>query len=102
MAELRAEQKKSDDRLIAFTDALSDERLDEVVEIERDGGIYHRERIEPMLAHLFQHDIHHRGQVHAMLSGTNVPPPQLDEFFLDGDAGFRDHEIRELGFTEAL
>jgi uncharacterized damage-inducible protein DinB len=100
MAELRTEQKRSDGRLIAFTDALTDERLDEVVQIERAHGVVHRERIGPMLAHLFQHDIHHRGQVHAMLSGTKVPPPQLDEFFLDGDERFRAAEMRELGFQE--
>ena len=101
IGELRREQKTSDDRLIAFTDALTAERLDHVVEIERSGGVYHRERIEPMLAHLFQHDIHHRGQVHAMLSGTNIPPPQLDEFFLEGDERFRAAEMAELGFVEA-
>ena len=43
------------------------------------------ERIGDLLAHLFIHQIHHRGQVHAMLSGTSVKPPQLDEFFLDYD-----------------
>ena len=45
-------------------------------------GIFH-ERIGDILAHLFQHQIHHRGQAHAMLSGTSVAPPQLDEFFLE-------------------
>ena len=43
------------------------------------------ERTDAILAHLFQHQIHHRGQAHAMLAGTAVPPPQLDEFFLDYD-----------------
>jgi uncharacterized damage-inducible protein DinB len=43
------------------------------------------ERIDALLAHLFQHQIHHRGQAHAMLAGTAVAPPQLDEFFLDWD-----------------
>ena len=43
------------------------------------------ERIGDILAHVFLHDIHHRGQVHAMLSGTSVAPPQLDEFLLDYD-----------------
>ncbi len=43
------------------------------------------ERIDRLLAHLFQHQIHHRGQAHAMLAGTTVAPPQLDEFFLDFD-----------------
>jgi len=29
-------------------------------------------------AHLFNHQTHHRGQVHVMLSQTSVPPPSLD------------------------
>ena len=33
--------------------------------------------------YLIQHDIHHRGQVHAMLSDAGVDPPQLDDFYLD-------------------
>jgi uncharacterized damage-inducible protein DinB len=39
--------------------------------------------------HLFQHQIHHRGQVHAMLAGTHVAPPPLDEFYCAGDASLR-------------
>ena len=54
-----------------------------------------RERIDAILAHLFQHQVHHRGQAHAMLAGTDVPPPQLDEFFLDFD---RDPAVASRGF----
>lgn len=97
---LTAEQKKSDGKLIAYTDGLTDDRVDDIVGIERRGGVIKYERIGPMLIHLFQHDIHHRGQVHAMLSGTGVAPPQLDEFFLDSDERFRKEEMIELGFTE--
>jgi uncharacterized damage-inducible protein DinB len=56
-----------------------------------------RETVSAVLAHLFQHQIHHRGQVHAMLSGTHVPPPQLDEYFLDQDAHLRAEELQTLG-----
>jgi len=28
--------------------------------------------------HLFNHQTHHRGQIHVMLSQTSVPPPSLD------------------------
>ena len=52
-----------------------------------------------MLAHLFVHQIHHRGQVHAMLSGTGVAPPQLDEFFLSQDAALRRPELAALGLA---
>ena len=45
-----------------------------------------------LLLHLFQHQIHHRGQAHAMLSGTEVAPPQLDEFHLALDAS-RAHPV---------
>jgi hypothetical protein len=52
--------------------------------------------------HLFQHDIHHRGQAHAMLSGISVKPPQLDEFFAAGEAPLRAAEFGELGWTEQM
>jgi len=60
-------------------------------------GWHDPERIGDILAHVFLHDIHHRGQVHAMLSGTSVPPPQLDEFLLDYDVKLREKEVERLG-----
>jgi uncharacterized damage-inducible protein DinB len=56
--------------------------------------------MDRLLLHLFQHDIHHRGQAHAMLSATSVSPPQLDEFFAVGEAPLRAAEFAELGWTE--
>ena len=50
--------------------------------------------------HLFQHQVHHRGQAHAMLSGTSVSPPQLDEFFSAGEVPLRAVEFAELSWTE--
>ena len=47
------------------------------------------DRFMRILAHLFQHQVHHRGQVHAMLAGTAVKPPQLDEFFCANEADLR-------------
>lgn len=49
---------------------------------------------------VFQHQTHHRGQVRAMLSGTHVTPPQLDEFFSAGEAPLRAQDFAELGWTE--
>jgi uncharacterized damage-inducible protein DinB len=34
-----------------------------------------------VLAHLFNHGTHHRGQAHGLLSQTAVPPPPLDLVF---------------------
>jgi hypothetical protein len=36
-----------------------------------------------------------------MLSATSVKPPQLDEFFSEGEAPLRAGEFATLGWTEA-
>lgn len=83
--DLRRAQELSDRRLIDYCDELTPADLAWCVLTDRgaDGSI--PERVTNLLAHLFQHQIHHRGQAHAMLSGTRAHPPQLDEFFLDYD-----------------
>ena len=96
-ASLAEAQADFDRRLVAFCDGLSEADLDRRVITDRreEGKI--PERIGDILAHVFLHDIHHRGQVHAMLSGTSVAPPQLDEFLLDYDIKLRRDEIERLG-----
>lgn len=92
-------QEEVDRRLIAVVEALSSNGLQRIVELRRATGIQ-RERMDRVLLHLFQHQVHHRGQAHAMLSGTSVRPPQLDEFFLADEATLRAAEFAELGWTE--
>ncbi|MGH6681801.1 MAG: DinB family protein [Bradyrhizobium sp.] len=99
VAELRGAQSQVDKRLIAFCDALSDERLSSVVHVNRTTRVQ-AERCDRLLMHLFQHQIHHRGQAHAMLSGTGLKPPQLDEFFAAEEAPLRASEFSALGWTE--
>ena len=81
-AEARAAQDDAGARFVAVAETRD---LDRVVEVERPHGMT-RERVSDLILHLAQHQTHHRGQVHAMLSGTSVAPPQLDEFFLAMDA----------------
>ncbi len=100
VAELHPRQAALDRRLIAVTEALGGDGLARIVEVHRAARIQ-RERMDRLLLHLFQHQVHHRGQAHAMLSGTNVAPPQLDEFFSVGEAPLRATEFAELGWTEA-
>jgi uncharacterized damage-inducible protein DinB len=99
IADLRREQAGVDRRLVAFCDALTDERLNAVTQVHRATRVQ-TERTDRLLMHLFQHQIHHRGQAHAMLSGTSVKPPQLDEFFSVAEAPLREAEFGELGWTE--
>lgn len=94
---LAAVQAEIDRRLLSFCEGLGKADLDRRVPTDRgDEGIV-AESIGDLLAHLFLHQIHHRGQVHAMLSGTSVKPPQLDEFLLDYDVKLRKKEVERLG-----
>ena len=98
-AELRPAQRSVDDRLIAVCESLDDAVLEGEVRVHR-GERVQVERRDRLLLHLFQHQIHHRGQAHAMLSGTTVAPPQLDEFFSAGEAPLRAAEFAQLGWSE--
>jgi len=100
VAALRREQAAVDRRLVAVCAALTEASLSGEVRINRDTRIQ-LERRDRLLLHLFQHQIHHRGQAHAMLSDTNVKPPQLDEFFSAGEAPLRAAEFAALGWSEA-
>lgn len=95
--ELREAQLVSDRRLIAFCDAQHEAGLSRLVPTDRGQDGLVPERIDDLLAHLFQHQIHHRGQAHAMLAGTRIAPPQLDEYFLAFDAGRRAADLAGLG-----
>lgn len=78
-ASLRAAREAEDKRIIAVVDALGDEALK--------GSISYRRvttpepmvaGLIPTLAHWFNHQTHHRGQVHALLTGLVGKAPELD------------------------
>lgn len=93
-------QRLVDERLLAFVGGLDGKRLARPTHMHRSSGIQ-TDRTDDVLLHLFLHQTHHRGQVHAMLSGTSVPPPQLDEFVMAGDARFRTADMAALGWNES-
>lgn len=75
---LRAAREQDDVRLVALVAALSESDLDATVTYvnPRHGKAYTERRAE-MLAHLFNHQTHHRGQAHAALTllGVREPAP---------------------------
>ena len=99
VATLKEAQAAVDRRLLAVVEALEGAGLQRIVSVHRETSIQ-RERMDRLLLHLFQHQVHHRGQAHCMLSGTSVRPPQLDEFFVAGEAPLRAQEFAELGWNE--
>ena len=100
-AELHAAQRAVDRRLIEVCETLTEAQMEQPVALQRSKGVKH-ETLTRLLAHLFQHQIHHRGQAHAMLSGTHVKPPQLDEFFCSDDAqAYALPELAAMGYAGA-
>jgi uncharacterized damage-inducible protein DinB len=93
-------QAEADRALVVFCDGLAPADLSREVPTDRGERGNVPERINALLLHLFQHQIHHRGQIHAMLAGTEVDPPQLDEYFLRYDGEARAGEMKDLGFEE--
>jgi uncharacterized damage-inducible protein DinB len=99
-AALSAEQHAVDRRLLDLCATLSDDALVLQVPVQRHVAILFEPAVR-LFTHLFEHQIHHRGQAHAMLAGTSVKPPQLDEFFCANEADLRAGDLAELGLSEA-
>lgn len=99
VAELAARQVVSDQRLIDFCLSLTPEGCAAEVALDR-GDHVQRDGVGHVLAHLFMHQTHHRGQAHAMLAGTAIAPPQLDEFLMPSEAHLRVAEMQALGWRE--
>ncbi|WP_137111733.1 DinB family protein [Rhodobacter sp. SY28-1] len=100
LATLSAWQAASDEALLAHVESLTPDSLVQIVAIDRGARIQH-DRRDDVLSHLFQHQTHHRGQVHGLLSATSVKPPQLDEFIVGDDAAARAEDMGRLGWSEA-
>jgi len=100
LASYAAAQDASDNKLVAFCDKLDDAGANAVVHMLHGPDPTTNDLACLVLQHLFMHQTHHRGQVHSMLSGTHVKPPQLDEFILRVDEPFRVMEMSALGWTE--
>jgi uncharacterized damage-inducible protein DinB len=99
VAELVPVQARVDERFIALVEGLTATELDDVIDLDR-GDHIQRERRGHVIAHLLNHQVHHRGQAHAMLAGTHVKPPQLDEFLMPSEAHLRSANMAALGWRE--
>lgn len=76
---LRAAREREDERIVAYVGSLSEPRLagtfryrpiTDPTEVEA--------RLGPTLFHVFNHQTHHRGQAHAILTGFGLAAPGLD------------------------
>ncbi|WP_213739999.1 DinB family protein [Bradyrhizobium sp. dw_411] len=77
--ELRAVREAEDQRIIDFVDRLDDGRIAGTIRYRRvSTPEQFEQQMAPALAHWFNHQTHHRGQVHAILTGLVGKAPELD------------------------
>ncbi len=82
IAELAKAQAAVDLRLAQLCRGLTPGALTEMRATERMDGMT-EERMDALLLHLFQHQVHHRGQAHVQVQHAGIDPPQLDDFYLE-------------------
>jgi uncharacterized damage-inducible protein DinB len=77
--ELRAAREAEDARIVDFVERLDDARISGTIKYRRVSSPEEFEQqLAPALAHWFNHQSHHRGQVHALLTGLVGKAPELD------------------------
>lgn len=87
-ASLRAAREEEDSQLIELVDGLSAGALRGAVTYQRIiGAGSHVTRRDHMLLTLYNHQTHHRGQVHAILTQSGITPPPLDVIYYLEDIG---------------
>lgn len=76
--ELSAARVAEDARIEAFAAGLSGDFLAGSIRYVNNAGKLYDDPVPVLVTHFFNHQTHHRGQVHDMLSQTEVAPPSLD------------------------
>jgi len=77
-AELRSEREKQDAYIVDYVDRQTEQTIAGDVSYATTSGAPNVMQLGLILQHFFNHQTHHRGQLHDMLSQTPVAPPPLD------------------------
>jgi uncharacterized damage-inducible protein DinB len=77
-AELSVARAAEDERVERIVAAIAAPALEQPFAYRNMAGEAKSFPLGDVLMHIFNHQTHHRGQVHGLLSATAVPPPSLD------------------------
>jgi uncharacterized damage-inducible protein DinB len=89
-AALRAEREAQDRLIVEYIDGLDEKRLGETFSYRTIvSPMDVSQPLAPALAHFFNHQTHHRGQVHALLTARigNSATPSLDLILFQRETG---------------
>lgn len=76
--QLRLVRTVEDDKIEIFFYKLSEKFITKTIRYRNNAGNIHVDPVELLITHFFNHQTHHRGQIHDLLSQTNVKPPSFD------------------------
>lgn len=83
---LRTARAAEDARIVDLIDGLGDDGLDGFLHYKTMAGAPQQTRRDMVWAHIFNHQTHHRGQAHSLLSQAGGDPPELDLIIFLRDA----------------
>jgi uncharacterized damage-inducible protein DinB len=87
-AALREARQAEDQQIIAFAEGLQETDMTRTLRYHRASApVPIEQKMGLALAHWFNHQTHHRGQAHAVLSGLGREPPGLDLLIFQREAG---------------
>jgi uncharacterized damage-inducible protein DinB len=74
-AALRAARELEDQRILQFVEGLENHDLEKMWAYRTLNGALQQQPVREILAHLFNHQTHHRGQAHAALTALGIAEP---------------------------
>jgi uncharacterized damage-inducible protein DinB len=83
---LRIARQAEDDRLINVVRAIAERSLDQPLAYANTAGKRYQTPLRMVLGHLFNHQTHHRGQAHALLTACGQDTGDTDLFLVVPEA----------------
>ena len=75
LSSLQTAREAEDDRILQFVEGLTEADLDQEWSYHTLDGTLHHQPLHEILAHFFNHQTHHRGQAHDILTALGVAKP---------------------------
>jgi uncharacterized damage-inducible protein DinB len=73
---LSVARRSEDERIASFVQELDDARIEGFCEYRTLNGAAQKMSVSEILAHLFNHQTHHRGQAHGILTTLGIQEPE--------------------------
>jgi uncharacterized damage-inducible protein DinB len=75
--QVKAYMEHVEKRMHTYLDSLTAERLKKTYAVKGDDGKSHRVTAEDVLIHVFEEEVHHRGEFNALLWQMGIDPPPM-------------------------